>query len=102
MKFIISALTAIAICTMVATAAEEKKGGDKPKPNPEEIFKKLDANGDGKLSLEEFKAGPRYKKDASTAEADFKARDKDGDGSISLDEFKAGGHKKHEKGGDKK
>jgi Ca2+-binding EF-hand superfamily protein len=97
MKFIISALTAIAICTMVATAAEEKKGGDKPKFDAEAAFKKMDTNGDGKLSLEEFKAKA---KDATKAEATFKAKDKDGDGFLSLEEFKAHG-KRHEKG-DKK
>ncbi len=32
-------------------------GGNQQRPNPEEIFKKLDKDGDGKVSLEEFKAG---------------------------------------------
>jgi len=91
MKFIITALTAIAVCTMVATAGEGKKGGDKPKADPEAIFKKMDANGDGKLSKEEFTAKA---KDKEKAEAQFKAKDKDGDGCLTLDEFKAGGHKR--------
>jgi hypothetical protein len=32
-------------------------GGNQQRPNPAEIFKKLDKDGDGKVSLEEFKAG---------------------------------------------
>lgn len=94
MKFIISALTAIVICCMAATAAEGKKGGDKPKPNPEAAFKKLDSNGDGKLSKEEFMA---KQKDPAKGEAAFKAKDKDGDGCLSLDEFKARGAGKKKK-----
>jgi Ca2+-binding EF-hand superfamily protein len=94
MKFIITALTAIAVCAMVATAGEGKKGGDKPKGDPAAFFKKMDANGDGCLSLDEFKAKA---KDAAKAEVTFKAKDKDGDGKLTVDEFKAGGGKKKKK-----
>jgi Ca2+-binding EF-hand superfamily protein len=85
---------------MAATAGEKKAGGaggDKPKFDAEAAFKKLDKDGDGKISLDEFKANPRFKGDASKAEESFKAKDKDGDGKLSLDEFKthSGGKKKH-------
>ena len=62
MKFIITALTAIAICTMVATAGEGKKGGaegKKPALTAEQkecmkkMVEKYDANKDGKLDKEE-------------------------------------------------
>lgn len=60
MKFIISALTAIAVCCMVATAAEEKKSEGKRPPmtaEQKEFMKKMvekyDANKDGKLDKEE-------------------------------------------------
>ncbi|MBM3889485.1 MAG: EF-hand domain-containing protein [Verrucomicrobia bacterium] len=86
MKFIIALVTALAICAVAATAGEKKAGGDKPKPNPEAQFKKLDANGDGKVSKEEFMA---KQKDAAKGEAVFKARDKDCDGSLSKEEFTA-------------
>lgn len=86
MKFLITAMTALALC-FAANAADEKKA-DKPKYDPEAAFKKMDANGDGCLSLDEFKAKA---KDATKAEATFKAKDKDGDGKLTLDEFKAHG-----------
>ena len=61
MKFIISVLTAIAVCCMVATAAEGKKKGDGKRPpmtaEQKECMKKMtekyDANKDGKLDKEE-------------------------------------------------
>ncbi len=59
----------------------------------EEAFKKIDKNGDGKLTLDEFKDGKEGKK-LEGAEKRFKAMDKDSDGSVSLEEFKAGFTKK--------
>lgn len=50
-------------------------------------FKKMDKDGDGKLSETEYLG----KKNAENAEAKakFKELDKDGDGSLTLEEFKA-------------
>jgi hypothetical protein len=77
-----------------ATPAAPPAKGEKPKRDPAEAFKKLDTNGDGKISLDEFKAGPLGKKDPAKAEEIFKKKDKDGDGSLSLEEFSAEGGKK--------
>ncbi|HSI14479.1 MAG TPA: EF-hand domain-containing protein [Chthoniobacter sp.] len=78
------------------TAPAAPAAGDaaKPKRDPAEVFKKLDTNGDGKISLDEFKAGPQGKKDPAKAEEIFKKKDKDGDGFLSLEEFSAHGEKK--------
>jgi hypothetical protein len=63
------------------------------KKSPEERFAKLDANGDKKLSLEEFLG--KKKDDARTkAENRFGKLDKDSDKALSLEEFSATPKKK--------
>lgn len=56
------------------------------KPNPAEAFKKLDANHDGTLSIDEFKASPMAMKDPVKTEELFKKKDKDGNGKLTLEE----------------
>lgn len=58
-------------------------------PKPEEIFAKLDADGDGNVTLEEFKKGPKAQEDPAKAEEIFKKIDANSDGNITLEEFKA-------------
>lgn len=64
----------------------------KPNANPEEAFKRMDKNADGKLSQEEF-LGKRTGEAADKAKQAFARLDKDKDGSLSLEEFKARGKK---------
>jgi Ca2+-binding EF-hand superfamily protein len=108
MKLITSVLAALALGTTLSFAADEKKpaaaepakteakpgekkaDGEKPKRDPAEAFKKLDANNDSKVSLEEFKAKA---KDAAKAEEAFGKKDKDGDKNLTLEEFSAAGKK---------
>jgi Ca2+-binding EF-hand superfamily protein len=72
---------------------EPPKPEEKKPVDPEEAFKKMDKDKDGKLTLEEFK-GKRTGEMATKAEARFKKMDKDSDGKVTLEEFKAGQPKK--------
>jgi hypothetical protein len=70
-----------------ATQAKDKDGkSDKKAPKAEEVFKKLDKNGDGKLTKDEFLANF---KDPEKAKPLFDKVDTNRDGWISVDEFKA-------------
>ncbi len=84
-------ITALLCALLLGASVTYAAEGDKPKPNPEEMFKKKDANGDGKLSKEEFTKGA---KDAAKMEERFTALDKDKDGSVTKEEMAAGGKKK--------
>jgi Ca2+-binding EF-hand superfamily protein len=83
----IFALAALLIIGTTAANAQAPKG-PKAKMDPEAIFKKRDANSDGKMSKEEFTKGA---KDTAKAEEMFTKKDKDSSGDLSLEEFKAGG-----------
>ncbi len=56
-------------------------------PRTSPSFSELDKDQDGRLSLQEYKAG--FPNDPN-AEAEFKALDTNGDGYLSIDEYKAG------------
>ena len=86
-------MTAILFGTMLSMTVSPSMAADKPKPTPEESFKKLDKNSDGKLSLEEF-TGKRTGEKADAAKKAFARMDKNSDGSVDLEEFKARGKAK--------
>lgn len=101
-----SILAAAAALTLIATPvfAEEAAKADKPKADPEAMFKKVDANSDGFLTVEEFTANKPAEKTEKLKKV-FERKDTDKDGKLSLDEMKAQGAKKDkaakEKGGKK-
>ena len=103
MKIITSLLAVLALSVLTVKAEDAPKTdapkteapkGEKPKLTPEEIFKKKDVNGDGKLTKEEFIG---KSKDAAKMGERFDAIDKDKTGSITLEQFKAA-MAKHGKG----
>jgi Ca2+-binding EF-hand superfamily protein len=88
----LAALAVSAVAISTACAEDGDKGKDKGKRNPENLFKKLDANGDGKVSKEEFakmaeRAGGKGK-GGKGGDKLFGRLDGDNDGFISKDEFK--------------
>ena len=97
MKNCIYTLSALAIATSMTFAEDKPAAPEKPagapergqRMTPEESFKKLDKDSDGFLTLDEYKANPRFQKDASKADEAFKKADTTADGKISLDEYKA-------------
>lgn len=103
MKTCIQLFGFLAITASLSYGEEAPGKPDKPKGrNVEAMFKKLDANSDGSVTLEEFKAAPKAQKDPAKAEARFKKIDADSSGGGSLEEFKAAGPPKGGKHGKKK
>src|SRR4051812_36464766 len=90
MKALITTIAALSLGATLCMAQDKPPGpppgggeggpGGGGRPNPEEAFKKLDTNGDGSVSLEEFKAGPMAQRNPERADVAFKRMDKDGDG----------------------
>ena len=62
-----------ALCAYLLGSALPITAADKFKACPEELFKKWDANGDGKLTKAEFVAAPIAKRHPDTIEARWKA-----------------------------
>jgi len=85
----LATLLAFTVASAYAGPDDKPKGpgGDKPRPDPAAMFAKVDTNSDGKISLEEFLASPRGKKDPVKAEEAFKRMDKDSDGSLTPEEM---------------
>ena len=68
-------------------SANKGRGGVASLPRTTPSFSELDTDHDGRLTLEEYKAGFP---DAVDVEKEFKALDTNGDGVLSIDEYKAG------------
>jgi Ca2+-binding EF-hand superfamily protein len=58
--------------------------------DPEKVFKRRDANGDGSISEDEFLAAAKEDTQKEMMKKRFGKIDTNGDGKLSLDEFKAG------------
>jgi Ca2+-binding EF-hand superfamily protein len=98
MKSITSILSILALAaTLNAAEGDAKKpaaeGDKKAKASPEEMFKRIDKDGNGSISKEEYMAGPG-KKDAAKGAERFGKLDKNTDGSLSKEEFTVAPKKK--------
>jgi hypothetical protein len=81
------------LATAYPVEAAAAKKGKRPQMTREELFKKLDLNSDGQLSLGEF-IGKRTGDAAKKAEETFAKLDADKSGFLSFDEFKLPNKKK--------
>lgn len=91
-------IVAMFLCLSIGTMASAK-GKKHEKMDPAARFDKLDTNSDGKLTLDELKAGLKGKA-VDHADKIFAKMDANSDGSVSKDEYvafeqaHAGHHKK--------
>jgi len=75
------AFIGVALCV----AAAPEKGRPGGRPSPKQIFKRLDADGDGSLTEAEYVGRSRF--GAETARKIFHASDSDGDGKVTEAEY---------------
>ncbi|MGC8720515.1 MAG: EF-hand domain-containing protein [Thermodesulforhabdaceae bacterium] len=79
MKRLVAVLMALALVVVFGVGAASATEAQKPCPD---TFKALDKNGDGKLSVDEFKAGGK-----DNTEDAFKAKDANKDGALTVEEM---------------
>jgi len=85
MKALIAGLTIAGLLAGTSTAFAAAGGkGKKNERDPAQLFKKLDANGDGQLTFEEFKG----QREEERARKTFARMDADKNGVLKVDEFK--------------
>jgi len=85
MKKTTSLATVVAI-TLMGSALCQAQDAPKKAPNPQQKFEKLEADKNGSVSSDEFKANA---KDPAKAEKQFAKIDADKNGSVSLEEWSA-------------
>ncbi len=97
-------VVAFAVCVaatgVFADDAPKKKEGRKH-PSPEQIFKKLDGDQDGKLTVAELAKSRRFNGDEAKAKDALAKMDANGDGSVCVVEFTKAIEKRHAQGGRK-
>ena len=87
-------LATVVAVTLMGSALCQAQDAPKKAPNPQQKFEKLDADKNGSVSSDEFKANA---KDPAKADKQFAKLDADKNGSLSLEEFSAAKPKKPKK-----
>ncbi len=88
MKKLIALLTTLAAAISPAFAETTAPAADQhTTAKSGDFFKKMDADGNGTVSLDEFKAGLSAQKDSAAVEDYFNKLDTDTDGKLTLDEY---------------
>jgi len=96
LRFLSRILVVTVACLVAANVGfgaekdKKKKEGERGKFSVEDMFKRLDANKDGKVSCEEFAASPRYKDKKDDAMKAFEKMGGSKEKALTLEEFKAG------------
>jgi Ca2+-binding EF-hand superfamily protein len=96
LKALLVAVIALAFSTPAMAQDEKKNEKRRDRETPEQAFKKMDADGDGKATKDEVtkwvesneRMARRAKDDPEFVNNMFKRMDGDGDGKVSLDEYK--------------
>ena len=91
-------VAALAVVCLVGLNGAVSAQQQQKKRSPEKAFAKLDTDGNGKLSRNEY-VGQKEGEAVSKAEANFKMLDKNSDGSLTLEEFKERAKTKKDKEG---
>lgn len=94
-KMVLAVALAVAFCS-TGMAQDEKKGKRGQQASPEDTFKKMDSNSDGKVTKEELTkwvdSNERMKKaaenDAEFVTKMFERMDGNKDGNVTLEEYK--------------
>ncbi len=100
MKTCIQTLSIMALAASLSYGEDTAKP-ERKRPDPEKMFKRLDSDSNGSISLAEFKASPRAQRNPEKAGRIFKKIDADSNGEATLDEFKAHRPKHHRRAGGK-
>lgn len=86
--FVLGATLSAVLLASCETSQPNRGGGQAP--DRKTMFLRLDRNGDGMLSRQEFMAGPAAQQNPQQAPQVFRRMDRNGSGTLSRQEFVAG------------